>query len=178
MPSSRANRNVESVALNFVSEASPTRGKRLRRLPRESSRLATRLETAQSLDSLANHHPVAPCSCSGFWSLRAKHSPTFSSPSSTIGPGAGQRRPLLCLSNADGTCPAEWLSSLGACLERTFGVAVSLNHPFRGGYVIRHHAAEMPWVQLELSRAAFLSSDAKRAKLVEALAQWCRAHAD
>jgi formiminoglutamase len=86
-----------------------------------------------------------------------------------IGPGPGEQRPAICLGNADGTCPDAWLRAFGRALERTFEKPVSLNEPFKGGYIMRTHAAELPWVQLELSRAPFLSLDEKRIRLLEAL---------
>ena len=92
-----------------------------------------------------------------------------------IGPGAGERRPRICLSNADGTCPEDWFESLGEHLRAEFG-EVSLNDPFRGGYIIRHHAPELPWVQLEMSREPFASLGEKRARVIAALRNWSAAH--
>jgi N-formylglutamate amidohydrolase len=57
---------------------------------------------------------------------------------------------------------------------RTFGERVSVNAPFQGGYITRTHAAELPWVQLELSRGAFRSSQEKREAVLEALHAFCR----
>jgi len=90
-----------------------------------------------------------------------------------IGPGPGIERPAMCLSNADGTCPREWIRSLADCLERSFREKVSINHPFKGGYIIRRHSAKLPWAQLELSRAPFATNSEKRRFLLEALAEWC-----
>ena len=69
-----------------------------------------------------------------------------------IGPGPGLPRPHVCLGNADGTCPQ-----------------VTHNDPFRGGHITRTHAAEMPWVQIELSRGPFLANAEKRARVLRAL---------
>jgi N-formylglutamate deformylase len=91
-----------------------------------------------------------------------------------IGPDAGRKRPLICLSNANGTCPEDWSNRLADCLEEAFETKVSKNTPFKGGYIIRSHANEIPWVQIELSRAAFLSHADKRLKFLEALQKWCR----
>ena len=91
-----------------------------------------------------------------------------------IGPGAGERRPRICLSNADGTCPQEWFEALGRALEAEFG-EVGLNDPFRGGHLIRRHAAELPWVQLEISREPFASRGEKRQKVLAALRAFCNA---
>jgi formiminoglutamase len=90
-----------------------------------------------------------------------------------IGPGPGIERPAICLSNADGTCPREWIGSLADCLERSFGEKVSINHPFKGGYIIRRHSDKLPWAQLELSRAPFAGNREKRRLLLEALGEWC-----
>jgi N-formylglutamate deformylase len=90
-----------------------------------------------------------------------------------IGPDRGRSRPAVCLSNADGTCPEAWLESLAACLERSFETAVARNDPFRGGFIVRSHAAEMSWVQLELSRGPFLTDDQKRQRVLSALCEWC-----
>jgi N-formylglutamate amidohydrolase len=91
-----------------------------------------------------------------------------------IGPDAGKERPLICLSNADGTCPDSWLNQIAACFEDAFQVEVSLNSPFKGGHIIRSHAHELPWVQVELSRAPFLSIDQKRSYVLKALTEWCK----
>ena len=86
-----------------------------------------------------------------------------------IGPGAGIPRPHVCLGNADGTCPPEWMDALVACFRNAFGPQVTHNDPFRGGYITRTHAAEMPWVQIELSRGPFLTNAQKRARVLQAL---------
>ena len=91
-----------------------------------------------------------------------------------MGPLAGQERPLICLSNADGTCPPSWIESLAECFERAFRSPVSINHPFKGGYIIRRHSAELPWVQLEMSRTPLLTNQEKRERALAALADWCR----
>lgn len=90
-----------------------------------------------------------------------------------IGPGPGIERPWVCLSNADGTCPQDWIEALRRCFQEVFDGPVTINDPFRGGYITRTHAAEMPWVQLELSRAPFLSTAAKRERVLAALTKWC-----
>lgn len=90
-----------------------------------------------------------------------------------IGPGAGAERPAVCLSNADGTCPVDWLDSMARCFERAFGREIAINDPFRGGHIIRVHAAELPWIQLELSRASFFSNAEKRRRVLAALSEWC-----
>ncbi len=97
---------------------------------------------------------------------------TMAAEGPTIGPDSGVTRPHLCLSDYGGTCPREWTLSLAGCLEQAFGTKVSINDPFRGGYIIRSHAKEIPWIQLELSRARFLSDEAKGECVLQALKAW------
>jgi N-formylglutamate deformylase len=99
---------------------------------------------------------------------------TMSAQAPPIAANPGEERPLLCLSNADGTCPDSWFHSLAEHLEHTFERDVSLNHPFQGGHIIRSHSPEMSWIQLELSRAPFLSTSEKRARMLEAFVNWTR----
>ena len=91
-----------------------------------------------------------------------------------IGPLAGQERPRVCLGNVDGaSCPDDWLERMGDCLARAFDCDVSLNHPFKGGFITRSQAAHLPWMQLELSRAPFLSNAEKRACVLAAFEAFC-----
>jgi N-formylglutamate deformylase len=90
-----------------------------------------------------------------------------------VGPDVGEERPLICLSNAQGTCPDIWVRELARCFERAFDADVSLNSPFKGGHIIRSHAHELPWIQVELSRALFLSHGKKRRRFLKALREWC-----
>lgn len=86
----------------------------------------------------------------------------------------GRERPAICLSDGCGaTCPGALVEALARCLERAFGRPVSRNDPFGGGYIVRRHAAELPWVQLELSRAAFASDVEKAARVRAALRAFC-----
>ena len=82
---------------------------------------------------------------------------------------AGVERPWVCLSNADGTCPEEWLEDLKQAFSEEFDGSVMVNHPFRGGHIVRAHAGELPWVQLELSRAPFCTDAEKRDRVLRAL---------
>ena len=75
----------------------------------------------------------------------------------------------MCLSNADGTCPEGWMACLERSFREQFGPRVTVNEPFRGGFITRSHAAEMPWVQLELSRAPFATDLKKRRRVLRAL---------
>lgn len=98
---------------------------------------------------------------------------TMASSGPPVGPDPGSVRPMVCLSNADGTCPEEWFYLLADCLGESFGCEISLNKPFRGGYIIKHHFKEIPWLQLELSRDPSLSIEYKRKAVVSALEKWC-----
>jgi len=86
---------------------------------------------------------------------------------------AKSKRPSICLSCADGTCPKDWFDLMAECLAGSFGCEVSLNDPFKGGHIIRHHATELPWMQLELSRAEFTGLAEKRARVLQAFKEWC-----
>lgn len=89
-----------------------------------------------------------------------------------VGPDPGQERPPVCISNAGFTCPQTWLESLARCLEDSLSLPVSINTPFQGGYIVRSHAAEMPWIQVEFSRASFLDNGQKSKALTNALSTW------
>jgi formiminoglutamase len=117
----------------------------------------------QALTRLANSDAALAVDCH---TMLAKGPP--------IGPGPGIERPWVCLSNADGTCPQPWIESLQRCFQDVVEGPVTINDPFNGGYITRTHAAEMPWVQLELSRAPFLDLAAKRQRVLAALTSWCR----
>jgi len=92
-----------------------------------------------------------------------------------VGPDAGKPRPLLCLSNADGTCPDEWVHTLAECFQKVFSLEqVMINEPFKGGYIIRNHSADIPWLQIELSRTENISNKDKRDGVLEALSVWSK----
>jgi N-formylglutamate amidohydrolase len=95
-----------------------------------------------------------------------------------VGPDPGVERPWVCLSNGDGTCPRKWMLGLQVCFEKEFGLNVSVNEPFTGGHIIRSHASEMPWVQIEVSRAPFLNDREKRAAVLAALTDWVEDYAE
>ena len=86
-----------------------------------------------------------------------------------VGPDAGRERPWICLGYGEGTCPHRWIEALKACFEDLIGNRVTINDPFSGGYITRYHSSEMPWLQLELSRAPFLSDRDKRQMVHTAL---------
>lgn len=89
-----------------------------------------------------------------------------------VAPDSGEERPPVCLSNAESTCPQEWIESLARCLSLSLDLPVSINQPFKGGHIIRSHANEIPWIQLEYSRAPFLSNKQKSTCLLRALGEW------
>jgi hypothetical protein len=62
---------------------------------------------------------------------------------------------------------------MAQCFERAFETEVAINDPFRGGYIIRAHARQLPWIQVELSRAPFLINAEKRERVLAALTEWC-----
>jgi len=91
-----------------------------------------------------------------------------------IGPDPGQPRPDLCLSNADGTCPQAWIERFAFRLEQALGIEVSLNFPFQGGYILRRRYGDIPWIQVEFSRAPFLSDREKSRGFRQALRTWMK----
>ncbi len=90
-----------------------------------------------------------------------------------IGPGAGQKRPMICISNGGSNCPEPWFELMIHCFREEFGEDVRANDPFKGGYIIRNHCSRLPWLQLELSRSADLPVTVKREKVLNCLRKWC-----
>ena len=90
-----------------------------------------------------------------------------------VGPDPGRKRPHLCLSDADGTLPPKWINDFADCLASAFPFSPSINDPFKGGFIIRSHSAEIPWVQLEISREPFLPAKEKRLRILEAFRCFC-----
>lgn len=97
---------------------------------------------------------------------------TMNSVGPPVGPDAGKERPWICLSDAGGACPRPWIESLATSFRKVFGNHVSINDPFKGGFITKTHGREMPWVQLEISRASFISNEEKRTRLLSALEKW------
>lgn len=91
-----------------------------------------------------------------------------------IGPDPGSLRPAICIANADGTCPDEWIEGLARSFESAFNTGVGINKPFKGGHIIRFHSQEMPWVQIEVSRGDFMSEEDKARCMHKALSRWCQ----
>ncbi|HSF15460.1 MAG TPA: N-formylglutamate amidohydrolase [Vicinamibacteria bacterium] len=91
-----------------------------------------------------------------------------------VGPDPGAARPSACLSNGEGTCPQLWIEAMQKAFQRTIGPSVTINHPFQGGFITRTHAEELPFIQLEMSRAPFMTDGEKRAAVLEALRGFCQ----
>ncbi|MFH1723498.1 MAG: N-formylglutamate amidohydrolase, partial [Elusimicrobiota bacterium] len=90
-----------------------------------------------------------------------------------VGPDPGRERQAVCLSDGDGACPREWIDSAARIFRRHFPEGVSVNSPFKGGHIVRSHAREIPWMQIELSRDPYVSSEEKGRRVLAALEQWC-----
>ena len=87
---------------------------------------------------------------------------------------AGKPRPHVCLSDADSTTlPAGWMERLVNCFREAFGNEVQVNQPFHGGHITRTYAHRRPWVQVELTRAPFLTHREKRERVLGALTSFC-----
>ncbi len=93
-----------------------------------------------------------------------------------VGPDPGKTRPLICLSNGEGsTCPDKYLESLAECLKSVFANhKISINKPFKGGYITRSQSRHLPWLQLEFSRTEIITSIEKKSLLLTALENWWR----
>ena len=89
-----------------------------------------------------------------------------------VGPDPGKERPAACVANADGTCPSEWIESFASIFQDTLGYQVAINHPFKGGYIIRSHSSEIPWFMVEFSRSAFLPDTIKSKYFISAIRKW------
>ena len=121
------------------------------------------------------HQRLTELGLSGEWMLGVDcHTMAAAGP--PVGPDPGIERPWVCLSNGDGTCPQEWIDTLRECLQEQLEGPVRINDPFGGGYITRSHAAEMPWIQIELSRAPFMSNEDKRHAVLTALQRWTQRH--
>ncbi|MCY4663145.1 MAG: N-formylglutamate amidohydrolase [Acidimicrobiaceae bacterium] len=121
------------------------------------------------------HQRLTELGRSGEWALGVDCH-TMAAVGPPLGPDPGTDRPWVCLSNDDGTCPQEWIDSLRRCFQEQLEGPVTINDPFGGGYITRFHAAEMPWVQIELSRAPYMSDEDKRQVVLTALQRWTQRH--
>jgi len=80
-----------------------------------------------------------------------------------ISPDRGQKRPLINLGNLDGTaCPEKIVQLLAHSFRTVFKLEkndVTLNRPFKGGYITLKYANNpVPWIQIEMNRALYLES--------------------
>lgn len=91
-----------------------------------------------------------------------------------VGPDPGKLRPQVCIGDGNGACPRGWAESLVDCFRGRFPGEVTLNRPFSGGYITRHHGEEMPWMQIELSRGGFANPAQKGKWVLAALKAWVR----
>ena len=122
------------------------------------------------------HQQLTELGQSGRWALGVDcHTMAATGP--PLGPDPSRERPWVCVSNGDGTCPQEWMETLRDAFQQQLDGPVKVNDPFRGGYITRSHSAEMPWIQIELSRAPYLSNNAKRQVVLGALQHWTNRYA-
>jgi formiminoglutamase len=91
-----------------------------------------------------------------------------------VGPDPGQPRPAACVSDAEGTCDRSWTEELVRELAEVLGGEVRINDPFKGGYITRKHASELPWLQLEISRGDFASVEEKAFAVRKAMRNWSK----
>jgi len=75
----------------------------------------------------------------------------------------GKKRPLMCLGNVWGkTCPASVIIQMSECFCCSFGFKstdIQINKPFSGGYITQTYGmGNIPWIQVEISRALYLSA--------------------
>lgn len=117
------------------------------------------------------HRALSACAGSVIAAVDCHTMAAFGPP---VGPDPGVERPRACIGVADGTCPAEWAEALADQLRRYLGGPVRINDPFKGGYIIRQHAAEGPWLMVELSRATDIPVEHKRLAFLAALTGWSR----
>lgn len=91
-----------------------------------------------------------------------------------VAPDPGIERPHINLGDLDGkSLPPGWMDGLVEAFTEAFQCPVSVNAPFKGGYITQRHHKDMPWVQLELSRAPFLPDPEKASRVIQALHLFC-----
>ena len=84
----------------------------------------------------------------------------------------GKKRPAACVSNANAACDTSLMLLFAEILEDLIQQKVAVNNPFMGGYIIRKHSVEIPWLQIEFSRSPFMTNDEKRLALFETVIKW------
>ena len=73
------------------------------------------------------------------------------------------KRPMFCISNNDGqTSSQEMIELLADSISEGYSVdrnEISLNDPFHGGHITKTYGNNpVPWIQVEMNRALYLSS--------------------
>jgi N-formylglutamate deformylase len=99
---------------------------------------------------------------------------TMAAAAPPMAPDPGRKRPPVCLGDLGGrSLPSTSMNRLASSFSEAFRCAVAINKPFAGGHITHRHHTEMPWVQLELSRAAFLDPEEKSRRVLQALRRFC-----
>ena len=92
-----------------------------------------------------------------------------------VAPDPGSKRPPICLSDLEGkSLPKGWMTTLVTAFEEAFELPVAVNEPFKGGHITQRHHRDMPWVQIELSRDAFMDNGEKSNRVIQALKIFCQ----
>lgn len=156
------NRSADDLSPDGVVKTETIFKERIYRQPLDKSRIKLLLD-----NYYYPYHAMLQSSSKG--NLMGIDCHTMLSESPPISSLPGIKRPKICLSNAGETCSENWLSIFAGCLEIEFGFSISINYPFMGGHIIRSHASELPWMQLELSREEFMSYQEKKEKLIKAI---------
>ena len=105
------------------------------------------------------HSRLTELGLSGRWTLGVDGH-TMDSTGPPVGPDPGRERPWVCVSNADGTCPQEWIDTLREGFEQRLDGPVRVNDPFRGGHITRFHAPSGSGGVARLGRATRLRNAA------------------
>jgi formiminoglutamase len=99
---------------------------------------------------------------------------TMAAEAPPISPRPGTPRPRACVSNQKGeTCPDEWARAFAKALEARLGSPVTVNDPFLGGYITKSRPGNIPWLQLELSRAPFATNEEKSSAVCGSILELC-----
>lgn len=78
-----------------------------------------------------------------------------------IEPNCGQHRPIVNIGNVGGkSFPMDCATEMARCFREVLRLQdkdVTLNEPFSGGFITRTYATDdIPWMQIEISRALYL----------------------
>lgn len=99
---------------------------------------------------------------------------TMASHAPPISGSPDSERPMVCISDGQGACPLEWITELANCLKDEVEGEVLINDPFKGGFIIRSHCNEIPWIQIEFSRSREIGMRKKKEALLVALEKWLK----